>query len=59
MMGEDYKASIEHQSKLNLTMQEVMGKEVLNILDTGIVYTISDGHWIYPVEVVPKKEKSR
>ena len=36
-------------------MKEVVRKEVLKLLDTGVIYPISDSAWVSPVQVVPKK----
>ena len=36
-------------------MQEVVKKEVMKLLDAGIIYPISDSKWVSPVQVVPKK----
>ena len=36
-------------------MKEVVWKEVLKWLDTGVIYPISDSAWVSPVQVVPKK----
>ena len=36
-------------------MQEVVKKEILKLLDAGIIYPISDSEWVSPVQVVPKK----
>ena len=36
-------------------MKEVVRKEVLKWLDTGVIYPISDSAWVSPVRVVPKK----
>ena len=36
-------------------MKEVVRKEVLKWLDTGVIYPISDNAWVSPVQVVPKK----
>ncbi|KAL5563898.1 hypothetical protein UlMin_033645 [Ulmus minor] len=43
------------QRRLNPTMKEVVKKEVLKLLDAGIIYPISDSKWISPTQVVPKK----
>lgn len=32
-----------------------MKKEVMKLLDAGIIYPISDSKWVSPVQVVPKK----
>ena len=34
---------------------EVMKKEVTKLLQTGIIYPISNSTWVSPVHVVPKK----
>ena len=36
-------------------MQEVVRVEVLKLLQSGIIYPISDGTWVSPTKVVPKK----
>ena len=43
------------QPKLNPHMQEVIHEEVLNLLQAGIIYPISDSTWVSPTQVVPKK----
>ena len=50
-----HKPSVEAQRRLNPTMKEVVRKEVLKWLDTGVIYPISDSAWVSPVQVVPKK----
>ena len=50
-----YKPSVEAQRRLNPTMKEVVRKEVLKWLDTGVIYPISDSAWVSPVQVVSKK----
>lgn len=36
-------------------MIEVVKKEVLKLLDVGVIYPIFDSKWVSPVQVVPKK----
>ncbi|XP_047268080.1 uncharacterized protein LOC124898480 [Capsicum annuum] len=36
-------------------MREVVKKEIINWLDAGVVYPISDSKWASPVQCVPKK----
>ena len=55
-MEESYKPTVQPQRRLNPTMQEVVKKEILKLLDTGIIYPISDSQWVSPIHVVPKKE---
>ena len=55
LLEEGYKPSVEAQWRLNPTMKEVVLKEALKWLDTGVIYPISDSAWVSPVQVVPKK----
>ena len=55
LMEDGHKPSVEAQRRLNLTMKEVVRKEVLKWLDTGVIYPISDSAWVSSVQVVPKK----
>ena len=54
-MEDNCKKSIESQRRLNLNMKEVVKKEILKLLDAGIIYPISDSSWVSPVHVVPKR----
>ena len=36
-------------------MKEVVKKEVLKLLDVGVIYPIVDSKWVSPTQVVPKK----
>ena len=36
-------------------MKKVVKAEVIKLLDTGVIYPISDSPWVSPVQVVPKK----
>ncbi|GJR22474.1 DNA-directed DNA polymerase [Tanacetum coccineum] len=36
-------------------MQEVVKKEIMKLLDTGIIYPIADSPWVSPIQYVPKK----
>jgi hypothetical protein len=38
-----------------LILSDVVRKEVLKLLDAGIIYQISDSKWASLVHVVPKK----
>ena len=46
---------VQPQRQLNLNMQDVVKKEVIKLLDAGMIYPISDSAWVSPVQVVPKK----
>jgi len=54
-MEAEYKPVVQPQRRLNPTMKEVVKKEVLKLLDAGMIYPISDSSWVSPVHVVPKK----
>lgn len=51
----DFKPVVQPQRRLNPTMKEVVRKEVLKLLEAGMIYPISDSVWVSPVQVVPKK----
>ncbi|KAL5570007.1 hypothetical protein UlMin_026582 [Ulmus minor] len=55
LMEETYKPLVQPQRRLNPSMQEVVKKEVVKLMDAGIIYPISDSSWVSPVQVVPKK----
>ena len=55
LLEDDAKPTIEHQRRLNPNIKEVVKKEIINWLDAGIIYPISDNSWVSPVQCVPKK----
>ena len=55
LLEDGHKLSVEAQRRFNPTMKEVVRKEILKWLDTGVIYPISDSVWVSPVQVVPKK----
>ena len=55
LMEEDFKPVAQPQRRLNPTMKEVVRKEVVKLLEAGMIYPISDSAWLSPVQVVPKK----
>ena len=55
LLEENARTSIEHQKRLNPVMKEVVRKEVLQWLNAGFIYAISDSPWVSPIHVVPKK----
>ena len=54
-MEAEYKRVVQPQRRLTPTMKEVVKKEVLKLLDAGMIYPISDSSWVSHVHVVPKK----
>ncbi|CAN6716300.1 unnamed protein product [Malus baccata var. baccata] len=55
LLEEGSKTSREAQRRLNPPMMEVVKKEVIKLLDCGVIYPISDSRWVSPVQCVPKK----
>ncbi|CAJ2644658.1 unnamed protein product [Trifolium pratense] len=51
----EFKPVVQPQRRLNPTMKEVVKKEVQKLLESGMIYPISDSAWVSPVHVVPKK----
>ncbi|CAN6685847.1 unnamed protein product [Malus baccata var. baccata] len=49
------KPTREAQRRLNPPMMEVVKKEIIKLLDCGVIYPISDSRWVSPVQCVPKK----
>lgn len=46
---------VDAQRRLNPNMKEVVKKEIIKLLDFGIIFPISDSSWVSPVQCVPKK----
>ncbi|KAF8084969.1 hypothetical protein N665_0691s0008 [Sinapis alba] len=54
-LEDESRNSIEHQRTLNLNLKDVVKKEIMKLLEAGIIYVISDSNWVIPVHIVPKK----
>ena len=55
LLEDDAKPTIESQRRLNPNMKEVVKKEVIKLLDAGIIFPISDSSWVSHVQCVPNK----
>lgn len=55
LMEDNFKPVVQPQRRLNPAMKEVIRKEVVKLLEAGLIYPISDSSWVSPVQVVPKK----
>ncbi|GKD56956.1 DNA-directed DNA polymerase [Tanacetum coccineum] len=56
ILVEDYfKPIIQPQRRLNPKVQDVVKNEIVKLLDSGLVYPISNSSWVSPIHVVPKK----
>ena len=54
-LKEDVKPFRQPQRRLNSVMKEVVKKEVLKLLDVGVIYPNADSKWASLTQVVPKK----
>ena len=54
-LEKEAKSIRQPQRRLNPHMKEVVNAKVLKLLQTSIIYPISDGTWVNPTQVVPKK----
>ncbi|GJZ82417.1 hypothetical protein Tco_0647590 [Tanacetum coccineum] len=50
-----YKPTVQSQRRVNPKIHEEIKKEVLKLLDAGMIYPISDSPWVSPVHCIPKK----
>ncbi|GKE24990.1 reverse transcriptase domain-containing protein, partial [Tanacetum coccineum] len=55
LMEDDFKPAVQHQRRVNLKIHNVIKKEIIKLLDAGLIYPISDSPWVSPVHYVPKK----
>ncbi|CAL2270599.1 unnamed protein product [Prunus armeniaca] len=46
---------VQAQRRLNPPMMEVVKKEIIKLLDCGVIYPILDSRWVSSIQVVPKK----
>nr|GEW21695.1 reverse transcriptase domain-containing protein [Tanacetum cinerariifolium] len=52
---DDVKPVIQRQLRLNPNMKKVIKKEIIKLLNDGIIYAIKDSPWVNLVHCVPKK----
>ena len=55
LFDEGAKPSHKPQRRLNPPMMDVVKKEILKLLEVGVIYPILDSNGVSPVQVVPKK----
>nr|GEW36627.1 reverse transcriptase domain-containing protein [Tanacetum cinerariifolium] len=55
LMEDDFEPAVQHQRRINPKIHEVIKKEVLKLLDAGLIYPISESPWVSHVHCVPKK----
>ncbi|GKA62934.1 reverse transcriptase domain-containing protein [Tanacetum coccineum] len=52
---DDKKPFFQKEKVISRTCRRVVKKEIVKLLDTGIIYPIADGPWVSPIHCVPKK----
>nr|GEV24010.1 reverse transcriptase domain-containing protein [Tanacetum cinerariifolium] len=55
LMEEDYKPTVQSQRRVKPKIHDAIKKEVIKLLDAGMIYPISDSPWVSPIHCVPKK----
>nr|GEW93686.1 hypothetical protein [Tanacetum cinerariifolium] len=55
LMEEDYKPVVQSQRRVNPKIHKVIKKEVIKLLDAGMIYSTSDSPWVSTIHCVPKK----
>nr|GEW13465.1 reverse transcriptase domain-containing protein [Tanacetum cinerariifolium] len=55
LMEEEFEPAVQHQRRVNPKIHDVIKKEVLKLLDAGLIYSIFDSLWVSPAHCVPKK----
>nr|GEU43784.1 DNA-directed DNA polymerase [Tanacetum cinerariifolium] len=55
LLKDDFKPTVQHQRRVNPKIHEVIKKEVIKLIDAGLIYPISNSPWVSPVHCVPKK----
>nr|GEU31432.1 reverse transcriptase domain-containing protein [Tanacetum cinerariifolium] len=55
LMEEDFEPTVQHQRRVNPKIHDVIKQDVIKLLDSGLIYPISDSPWVSPVHCVPKK----
>nr|GEX05542.1 DNA-directed DNA polymerase [Tanacetum cinerariifolium] len=49
LMEEDFEPAVQHQRRVNPKIHNVIKQEVLKLIDTGLIYPISNSPWVSPV----------
>nr|GEW16258.1 reverse transcriptase domain-containing protein [Tanacetum cinerariifolium] len=55
LMEEDYKPTVQSQRRVNPKIHEVIKKEVIKLLDAGMIYPIFDSPWVNLIHCILKK----
>nr|GEX96003.1 reverse transcriptase domain-containing protein [Tanacetum cinerariifolium] len=55
LMEDDFEPTVQRQRRVNPNIHEVIKKEVLKLLDAGLIHSISDSPCVSPIHCVSKK----
>nr|GEX07445.1 reverse transcriptase domain-containing protein [Tanacetum cinerariifolium] len=55
LITDDFEPAVQHQRMVNPKIYDVIKNEVLKLLDSGLIYPISDSPWVSLVHCVSKK----
>ncbi|GJZ06384.1 reverse transcriptase domain-containing protein [Tanacetum coccineum] len=55
LLEESFKPVIQPQQRLNPKVQDVVKNKIIRLLDSGLIYPITDSPWASPIYVIPKK----
>ncbi|GKC02366.1 DNA-directed DNA polymerase [Tanacetum coccineum] len=55
LLEKDFKPDIQPQRRLNPKVQDAVKNKIVKLLDSGLIYPISDSPWVSLIHVVPKK----
>nr|GEW58862.1 DNA-directed DNA polymerase [Tanacetum cinerariifolium] len=55
LIEDDYNPTVHSQRRVNPKIHDVIKKEVIKLLDAGMIYPISDSPWVSLIHCVPKK----
>nr|GEV57186.1 reverse transcriptase domain-containing protein [Tanacetum cinerariifolium] len=54
-LPDNYQPAVQSQRRVNPKIYDVIKKEVIKLLDAGMIYPISDSPWVSLIHCVPKK----
>nr|GFC24772.1 reverse transcriptase domain-containing protein [Tanacetum cinerariifolium] len=55
LLEEDFSLKVQSKRRVDPKIHDVIKKEVKKLLDTGLIYPISNSPWVSPIHCVPKK----
>nr|GEU80110.1 reverse transcriptase domain-containing protein [Tanacetum cinerariifolium] len=59
LMEDDFEPAVQHQRRVNPKIHDVIKKEVLKLLDAGLIYSISDSPWCVCIDYQKLNEATR